>query len=110
MEARVFGNGYKLVEGAYGIPVPAEGAEVVPPEEIDYVIVPCVSCDIEGRRLGHGMGWYDRFLGSLRDDCCKTAICYDKLLAEKLPAEPHDIRMDTVMTEEAIYETAGNPA
>lgn len=104
MEAREFGHGAKLTEGAYGIPEPGEEALVVEPGEIDLVVAPCVACDVECRRLGHGAGYYDRFLKDVRDDCGKIAFCYEKLIVEKLPSEAHDVIMDAVITEENIYE------
>lgn len=104
MEARMFGKGYKLEIGAYGIVEPCDDAPLVRPEEIDLVVLPCVSCDITGARLGHGGGYYDRFLEDVREDCSKIALCYEEIMTEKLPTEPHDIKMDAVITEENLYE------
>ena len=56
MRARQLSNLDKLEEGQYGIPVPPEGENWVEPEEIDFAVIPCVSCDREGHRLGQGGG------------------------------------------------------
>lgn len=104
MEAREFAPGYKLVTGAYGIAEPGTDAPLVNPEELDLVVLPCVSCDIKGARLGHGAGYYDRYLRQTREDCKAFALCYERVLAEEIPTGPYDVKMDAVITEENIYE------
>lgn len=104
MEARLWDSEHKLTLGAYGIPEPQSDAPVVNPEDIDLVVLPCVSCDLELNRLGHGAGYYDRYIGAVREDCAKIAICYERLLADKLPTEPHDKKVDMVITEERIID------
>lgn len=103
MEARLWNSEYKLAVGAYGIPEPDPDSPVVKPEDIDLVVLPCVSCDSECNRLGHGAGYYDRFMEGLREDCFKVALCYEKIMAEEIPTEPHDRPVDAVITEENIY-------
>ena len=103
MDARLWNADHKLVAGAYGIPEPAPGAPVIDPKDIDLVILPCMSCDDNCNRLGHGVGYYDRYLTHLRDDCKLVALCYDKILIEQVPTEPHDRPVDAVITEENIY-------
>ncbi|MCR5134810.1 MAG: 5-formyltetrahydrofolate cyclo-ligase [Clostridiales bacterium] len=87
--------------GAYGIPEPADGLPVIGPEALDLLIVPCVACSREGARLGHGMGYYDRFLE--QSEGTSVALCYEALLQEKIPEEPHDKRPDLVLSEAAWY-------
>ena len=105
MEARLWNSEHKLVPGAYGIPTPDPDAPTVRPEDIDLVVLPCVTCDVECNRLGHGAGYYDRYLTQLRDDCATVAICYEEVLAERIPVEPHDRTIDAVVTEEKIYRS-----
>jgi len=52
----------------------------------------------EGHRLGRGAGFYDRFLGASPPDIIKAGICFDFQVVPELPAEPHDVRMDLVIT------------
>ena len=103
MEARLIRGAEDLVPGAYNIPEPAPDTEIVQPGDIDMVILPCVGCDKSCRRIGHGRGYYDKFLESLRDDCFKAALCYDAVLADELPVEEHDQPVDAVITEDAVY-------
>ena len=103
MEARVITSFDDLVAGAYGIPEPKADTEIVPPEEIDIVILPCVGCDRQCRRIGHGAGYYDKYLTTVRKDCFTMALCYEEALADELPAEEHDVPVDAVVTEKTVY-------
>ena len=70
-------------------------------EEIDLVIVPGIAFDAQGRRVGFGGGFYDRFLS--RVQAVKIGLTYDCLLVDEVPVEPHDVAMDIVVTEGAVY-------
>lgn len=87
--------------GAYGIPEPADGLPVLAPEEIDLSVIPCVACTKDRARLGHGMGYYDRFMEKAAG--AKAVLCYEELLFDRLPEEPHDRRPDMVVSEAGIY-------
>lgn len=64
----------ELYPGAYGILEPKEDPErLIQPEAIDFAFIPCISCDRSGRRLGHGGGYYDRYLE--KTHCVKAALC-----------------------------------
>lgn len=91
----------ELVSGSYGIPEPAAGLDPVDPSEIAFSIVPCLSCDREGYRLGHGGGYYDRYLEKVQTP--RAVICREELMLESVPHEEHDLRMDFVVTERDIY-------
>ena len=103
MEARVITSFDDLTAGAYGIPEPKTDTELVPPEEIDIIILPCVGCDRQCRRIGHGAGYYDKYLTTVRKDCFTMALCYEEALADELPAEEHDVPVDAVVTEKTVY-------
>ncbi len=83
--------------GAFGIGE-AHGEEC-PPEEVDLIIVPGVAFDRQGGRMGRGKGFYDRFL--VRCPAYKIGICFHYQLADEIPCEEHDIRMDTVISNPA---------
>ena len=72
---------------------------LVPVEEIDAVLVPCVAFDRSGGRCGHGAGYYDRFLSQLSPQIPKILIAFDAQEVEETALEPTDVRMDVVVTE-----------
>jgi len=88
-------NESRLELGAFHIEEPT-GNNVVNPDSIEMVIVPAVAYDRNGNRLGRGKGFYDRFLRSIK--ATKVGVGYEFQLIDNVPAEPHDIRMDIVIT------------
>ena len=84
-----------LVPGAYGIPEPTDLSETIGPDAIDLILAPCVSAWTDGRRLGHGAGYYDRFLKGNAD---KTlCLCFRKALSPDIPTDENDVRMHRVL-------------
>jgi len=90
-------------DGIMGLRVPdTEKARLVQPEEFDLVLVPCVAFDEEKRRLGHGGGYYDRYLPA----CVNAKFVLIAFEAQKLPeivTDEYDILMNTLVTEAKIY-------
>lgn len=76
----------------------------VEPTELDLIVMPGLAFDRHGGRLGYGKGYYDRFLHQLRDDATKLALCFECQLFPEIPVLAHDVRMDRVITENAIYQ------
>lgn len=101
MEAREIKSLAELKAGAYGILEPAADSPTVPPDQMEFGVLPCVSCDRLGNRLGHGGGYYDRFLQQAGFPC--VLLCRERLLCEHIPTEPHDIRILHVITEAGCY-------
>jgi len=71
--------------------------------EIDIVVMPALAFGINGYRLGFGHGHYDRYLSS-KKGVIKIGTCFDKDLYEYLPHEPHDIKLDYIITEKTIID------
>lgn len=90
----------QLQPGFYGILEPAGDCREVSREEIDFAIVPCLSCDLRGRRLGHGGGYYDRYM--MKRDYPAAVICREQMLCGQIPAEDFDAVMDLVVTEARV--------
>ena len=86
-----------LVFGAFGILEP-QGERPCPAGEIDLVVCPGVAFTADGRRLGRGRGYYDRYLGDPAFRGFRVGVCYAHQLVDALPVEPHDVRMDRVIT------------
>ncbi len=84
--------------GSFGISEPVtrddEDIEVRP----DIFVVPCVAVDKEGNRIGHGKGYYDRYLEKYKE-VLKICIAFDAQILESISAQPTDVRMDMVLTE-----------
>lgn len=98
LKLRLYAGKENLHTGeAYHIEEPV-GSEFTDYESIDLAIVPGVSFDRQGNRLGRGKGYYDRLLPSLHS--YNIGICYHFQLCDKIPAEPFDRKMDEVWTEE----------
>jgi len=95
MFAKRLSTWQELVPGAYGIPEASEGCELVAAEEIDLALVPCMAASKEGKRLGHGAGYYDYYLKNQR--AFKLCVCFEKLLREDIPMDSNDIYMDLVV-------------
>lgn len=75
---------------------PSEPASVL--READIVLVPALAVDSSGMRLGQGGGWYDRALGHVCPGALIVAAVFDDECVEVLPCEPHDHRVDAVIT------------
>ena len=91
-----------LEPGKYKIMEPVRGTRKAEPREADFAVIPCISCDKTGGRLGHGGGYYDRYLENTDFPC--AVICREKLVWEKVPEDIHDRKMDYVVTENGVTE------
>lgn len=80
-----------------------EPERVIQPEDLDVVLVPGVAFDIRGGRLGNGAGYYDRLLHQVRPDTVLAGVCYESQLLPEINMQSHDVYMDVVITEQAIY-------
>ncbi|ESQ80210.1 hypothetical protein AEYBE204_06205 [Asticcacaulis sp. YBE204] len=97
-----------LVEGPYGIWQPSlDAAEVLP----DIVLVPLLTFDKQGGRLGYGGGFYDRALHYLKAvkpvkerPLMLWGIGFSGQEIAEVPMEPHDQRLDAVLTERGLTE------
>jgi 5-formyltetrahydrofolate cyclo-ligase len=102
----------ELVVGKWKILEPprerwGEPGKELEPEQLDVVVVPGVAFSRCGGRMGNGQGYYDRLLHRVRPDCTLVGLCYECQLFDDLIIGPHDIFMDTVVTERAAYHGKG---
>ena len=88
-----------MARGAYGIDEP-QGNVPCPPERIDLMVVPGMAFTRDGVRLGRGKGYYDRYIAREGFRARRIGVCFRHQLLPDLPAEPHDRRMDIVVTAE----------
>ena len=69
--------------------------------KIDIAIVPCISADTDGKRLGHGGGFYDIFLK--KHSSKNICLCFNEILCTDIPMNENDIYMDAVITERGFF-------
>ena len=92
-----------MITNRYGIREPEANLPVVPVEEVDLILVPCVGCDRSGYRLGYGGGYYDRLLSQpLWQTKPTLGITFAFGYLEKLPINPWDVTLQGVCTEQEI--------
>jgi 5-formyltetrahydrofolate cyclo-ligase len=85
-----------------GVREPVTGT-VVPLGVIDMIVVPGLAFDRRGYRVGRGRGFYDRFLCQQDFQGVRCALCFhEQLQEEPIPAEPHDIPMDLIITDREV--------
>ena len=97
MEARQPTGPWK--PGPFGIEEPDPACSVlVRPEEIDTVLVPCVAFDESGGRLGHGAGYYDRYLARC-PRAARICLAFKAQRLDRVVTEAHDLPMDWIVTE-----------
>lgn len=92
---RAYAPGDRLEKGVWNIPIPADGAEVVP----DVVIAPVVGIDRRNYRLGYGGGFFDRTLAALPRKPLVIGIGYEMQRIPTIYPQWNDISMDAVVTE-----------
>lgn len=89
--------------GYFGIMEPVrERSKLIPPEEIDLVLCPCVAFDESCNRMGMGAGFYDRYLVQCTNAVIAT-VAFEVQKVPDLPTAPWDRPMDLVFTEEKTY-------
>ncbi len=89
-----------LESGSYGIKEPSQGCELYESFENSVCIIPGLSFDIKGYRLGFGKGYYDRFLS--RYNGVKIGLCYECCISSALPADEFDVDCDIIITESRV--------
>jgi 5-formyltetrahydrofolate cyclo-ligase len=99
----------ELAIGMYKILEPKKELRALPekqakPEDLDLVMVPGVAFDRRGARMGHGKGYYDKLLQHSRPTTPLVALAFECQLFAEIPVAGHDIFMDKIITEAAIYE------
>ncbi len=91
----------ELVEGMYGIKEPCEESEKYDFSHSGLCVVPGLSFDRKGYRIGYGKGYYDRFL--LQFNGISAGLCYEALVSEELPTDAYDKKVNYLITDKKIY-------
>ena len=89
-----------LVTGRYGIPEPSQNSELFLGSKSALCIVPALSYDFYGYRLGYGGGYYERFLSCFNGHA--VGAMYSDFISKKLPHDENDIKISTLITEGGV--------
>lgn len=84
-----------LEEGTWGIMEPKATCKKLRKQDIQLAIIPCLSFDLRGGRLGHGAGYYDRYLAGTK--FLKLLLGYTKLSMKNVPMDDNDVWMDEII-------------
>jgi 5-formyltetrahydrofolate cyclo-ligase len=103
LQFRRWTPGEALEPDLVGIPSPPAAAEAVTPQ---LVVAPLLAFDRQGGRLGQGGGHYDRTLSNLRaaGEVFVLGLAYAGQEVDAIPMEPHDQRLDAILTEAEFIE------
>ncbi len=95
-----------VAPGAWGIPEPERGTPV-DVSEVGLIVVPGAVFDGRGNRIGYGGGFYDRLLKQYGGPT--VALAFDLQVVAGVPADPHDVPVQKIVTELRVLEAAGRP-
>lgn len=99
-----YSEGEPVAPGKFGQPEPANVKPVLR-KAPDIIVVPAVAVDPEGRRLGYGKGYYDRFISELRRDGANPFVIapvFSFQVLDLLPHDPWDEKLDCIVTEKEV--------
>ncbi len=82
----------------FGVRVPGGEPPEAPLDGIDFIVVPGLGFSRSGDRIGRGKGYYDRFLASPGLRAITCGFAFDEQVLDALPADPHDRRLDLLVT------------
>jgi 5-formyltetrahydrofolate cyclo-ligase len=86
---------------------PPVAAPTAAPGDVEFLLVPALAAALSGHRLGFGIGFYDALLPDYRPPARAAVVAFDFQLLAELPAEPHDVRCDLVVTDTRSVEVTG---
>jgi 5,10-methenyltetrahydrofolate synthetase len=95
----------RMLPAGFGTSVPEDGEWLTP----TLLLIPLVGFDAAGYRLGYGGGYYDRTLATLDPHPYKLGVAYAGCEIPSIAPQPHDIRMDLIVTESGRRQI-GRPA
>jgi len=89
----------ELAPGPFGVWEPRSSVRrSVPAREVDLALVPGIAFDRRGYRLGHGHGYFDRFLARLPRTTRRVGLAFRFQLLDRLPIAAHDHAVHAVLT------------
>jgi 5-formyltetrahydrofolate cyclo-ligase len=101
LELRLWEQGVPLYPSGFGTLAPPDDA---PRAEPDVILMPLLGFDRAGTRLGYGGGYYDRTLASMTKRPRLVGFAFQAQELDFIPREPHDIPLDTLITEQGVLQ------
>lgn len=89
--------------GPYGLAEPS-AKRWAQAQELRVIVTPGLAFDASGGRLGRGGGHYDRLLRPT--EALRVGLIFENRLLASIPQEPHDVKVDVVVTEKRVWYTA----
>lgn len=99
LELRRYCGPQGLVDGSFGVMEPVGQAWT---GNVGFIVAPGLAFDAAGARIGYGKGYYDHLLEK-HAESFTAGVCFSRMIVESVPVEPHDKRMDLVVTEKDMY-------
>ncbi len=93
---------FDIMEPVTSLCSPAE------PDQIDLAVIPGLCFDRNLNRMGYGGGFYDRLIPLIPENSKKIALCFDLQIVKDVPVSEHDIKIDRIITESAVYESGSS--
>lgn len=96
-----------LIPGVFDILVPPGEDMLTSVTQTDLILVPGVGFDQTGHRLGRGRGYYDRAVKGVLAGALRVGLAHECQVVSHLPVDPHDERVDYIVTEKRLIECVG---
>jgi 5-formyltetrahydrofolate cyclo-ligase len=98
MHAYRYSDTSGLIRNDLGVMEPEDNGEGIQPQGLDCVVVPGQAFSSDGRRLGRGGGFYDRFLAQTNEAAATVGVCFSCQLFEQIPFAAHDRAVQRVFS------------
>ncbi|MGI6086240.1 MAG: 5-formyltetrahydrofolate cyclo-ligase [Acetivibrionales bacterium] len=109
MEPRIVRNiNQGLLKNSFGILEPAISHELADYYEIDLILVPGLAFDKSGNRIGHGNGYYDRFLSRCPKSTLFIGVAFSFQVFDSIPFDKHDVKLHSLITEKYTLDFIRN--
>ncbi|RMF97738.1 MAG: 5-formyltetrahydrofolate cyclo-ligase [Candidatus Schekmanbacteria bacterium] len=98
-----------LERGFKNILEPKEGLERIKDvSEIDFAVIPSLSVDLGGNRIGFGGGYFDRYFFGKRYKAVLCSLVFDFQILDRIPRKDYDLKLDIVVSEKRIHFCGNN--